>query len=39
MLDVFSAFWVGACGGVIVGIVLSAVFVAVSNRIEGETDK
>ena len=33
--EVFIAFWVGACGGVIFGISLSAIFVAISNRIEG----
>ena len=33
--DVFVAFWCGACGGAIFGIMLSAIFVAISNKIEG----
>lgn len=34
--DAFVAFWVGICGGVIFGIFISAVFTAISNRIEGD---
>ena len=37
--DAFIAFWVGICGGVILGIVLSAVFVALSNGIERGENK
>lgn len=38
MNDAFIAFWTGALIGVVVGIFLSAVFIALSNRIE-EGDK
>ena len=32
--DVFVSFWSGLCGGVILGIVMSAVFAAIANSIE-----
>ncbi len=32
--EAFVAFWVGITGGFILGIVLSAIFVSVANRIE-----
>ena len=32
-------FLCGGCGGVFAGIVLSALFVIISNKIEGDTDK
>ena len=35
---VFIAFWAGMCGGVVVGIFLSAVYMALANRIEGDND-
>lgn len=34
--EVFIAFWVGVCGGLIFGIMMSAIIVAISNHIEGE---
>lgn len=39
MTNEFVAFWCGGCAGVIVGFVLAAVFVAVSNKIEGSEEK
>ena len=37
--DVFVAFVCGACGGLVFGIMLSAFFVAISNKIEGRDDR
>lgn len=39
MNDCFISFWTGALIGVIVGIFLSAVFIALSNKIEGDNGK
>ena len=33
--DCFIAFWVGAGGGMVMGIFISAVLIAISNSIEG----
>ena len=36
MSNELIAFLCGGCGGVFIGIILSALFVAISNKIEGE---
>jgi hypothetical protein len=35
MNDAFIAFWTGMCGGIVLGIFLCAVAIAVQNHIEG----
>jgi len=37
--DAFVAFWVGLGGGLVLGIVISAVLTAISNTIEGRNGK
>lgn len=36
MSDTFIAFWSGMAGGVVVGIMASAILTAIANNIEGE---
>lgn len=37
--EVFVAFWVGVCAGLVFGIVMSAFIVAISNHIDGEKNE
>ncbi len=37
-IDVYMAFLMGAVCGVVFGIAMSAIFVAISNKIEGRND-
>lgn len=38
-MDNFVSFWVGACCGLVFGIIISAVFAAISNQIEGNREE